>query len=152
MLQGGNRLAAVIAAPLGSFLGGLIGWRGAFFILVPVGVARVRLAGPRPALDAGRRDRPDRGNAFRLLANRTFALGMTAMTLFFAGQFALSTYLRPFLEVVTALDVNDALAGAARGRPCRAGRDLLISFLLRGAPERGAGRVFPRLSRRSPCS
>ena len=39
MLQGGTALAAVIAAPLGSFLGGLIGWRGAFFIVVPIGIA-----------------------------------------------------------------------------------------------------------------
>src|SRR5207245_7998238 len=31
MLQGGTAFASVIAAPLGSFLGGLIGWRGAFF-------------------------------------------------------------------------------------------------------------------------
>lgn len=38
MLQGGTAFASVIAAPLGSFLGGLIGWRGAFFIVVPVGI------------------------------------------------------------------------------------------------------------------
>jgi len=36
ILNGGNALATVIAAPLGSFLGGLIGWRGAFFFVVPV--------------------------------------------------------------------------------------------------------------------
>jgi len=38
MLQGGTALASVLAAPLGSFLGGLIGWRGAFFIVVPAGI------------------------------------------------------------------------------------------------------------------
>lgn len=32
ILNGGNALATVIAAPAGSFLGGLIGWRGAFFL------------------------------------------------------------------------------------------------------------------------
>jgi predicted MFS family arabinose efflux permease len=31
IFNGGNALATVIAAPMGSFLGGLIGWRGAFF-------------------------------------------------------------------------------------------------------------------------
>ncbi|MDN5485942.1 MAG: MFS transporter, partial [Pseudomonas sp.] len=38
IVNGGNALATVIAAPLGSFLGGLIGWRGAFFCVVPVAV------------------------------------------------------------------------------------------------------------------
>lgn len=35
ILNGGNALATTVAAPLGSFLGGLIGWRGAFFCVVP---------------------------------------------------------------------------------------------------------------------
>ena len=36
ILNGGNALATVIAAPLGSFLGAVIGWRGTFFCIVPV--------------------------------------------------------------------------------------------------------------------
>src|SRR3954463_5036078 len=36
IVNGGNALATVIAAPMGSFLGGLIGWRWAFFCIVPV--------------------------------------------------------------------------------------------------------------------
>src|SRR4051794_38642226 len=36
MLNGGNALATTVAAPLGSFLGQYIGWRGAFFSLVPL--------------------------------------------------------------------------------------------------------------------
>jgi predicted MFS family arabinose efflux permease len=35
IVNGGNALATVIAAPLGSFLGGFIGWRGAFFEVAP---------------------------------------------------------------------------------------------------------------------
>ncbi|HEX5276948.1 MAG TPA: MFS transporter, partial [Fluviicoccus sp.] len=31
VFNGGNALATVVAAPLGSYLGGVIGWRGAFF-------------------------------------------------------------------------------------------------------------------------
>ena len=42
-------------------------------------------------------------NVFRLLARRQVALGMTAILLLFMGQFALFTYLRPFLETVTAV-------------------------------------------------
>ncbi len=39
LLQGGTAFALVLAAPLGSFLGGFIGWRGTFFITVPIGIA-----------------------------------------------------------------------------------------------------------------
>ncbi|MFX6066963.1 MFS transporter, partial [Acinetobacter baumannii] len=36
ILNGGNALATTVAAPLGSFLGQYVGWRGAFFCVVPV--------------------------------------------------------------------------------------------------------------------
>ena len=36
VLNGGNALATTVAAPLGSFLGQYIGWRGAFFVVVPL--------------------------------------------------------------------------------------------------------------------
>src|SRR5690349_6243824 len=36
MLNGGNALAAIVAPPLGSFLGQYVGWRGAFFAVVPL--------------------------------------------------------------------------------------------------------------------
>lgn len=35
IFNGGNALATVVAAPLGSYLGSTIGWRGAFLCLVP---------------------------------------------------------------------------------------------------------------------
>jgi len=44
-----------------------------------------------------------------LLRNRIVALGMAAAALAFLGQFALSTYLRPYLESVTGLSI-DALS------------------------------------------
>lgn len=105
MLQGGTALASVIAAPLGSFLGGLIGWRGAFFIVVPVGVFGFvwqLLVLPKlpPTNDVSV------GSMVCLLRNRIFAIGMAATTLAFMGQFAASTYFRPFLDSVTGLDVN----------------------------------------------
>ena len=105
MLQGGTAFASVIAAPLGSFLGGLIGWRGAFFIVVPIGLAAIvwQLA-VLPRMPVARQ--ASEGKMFGLLGNRVFAIGMAATTLAFMGQFALSTYLRPFLESVTGLDVN----------------------------------------------
>lgn len=38
-INGGNALAATIAAPLGSFLGQLVGWWGAFVLVIPLAVA-----------------------------------------------------------------------------------------------------------------
>ncbi len=100
MLNGGNALATVIGAPLGSFLGGLIGWRGAFFCVVPMAIAAtVWQALALPALPTERRD--GGSGMLTLLRRRTVLLGLTASALLFMGQFALYTYLRPFLEQVT---------------------------------------------------
>ncbi|MDT0131523.1 MFS transporter, partial [Acinetobacter baumannii] len=53
ILNGGNALATVIAAPAGSYLGAVIGWRGAFFCLVPVAaIALAWLLFSLPALRA----------------------------------------------------------------------------------------------------
>ncbi|TPK05960.1 MFS transporter [Mesorhizobium sp. B2-5-9] len=105
MLQGGTAFATVVAAPLGSFLGGLIGWRSAFFIVVPIGLTAIvwQLA-VLPSMPA--EEPVSAGRMVGLLGNRAFAIGMAATTLAFMGQFSLSTYLRPFLEGITGLDVN----------------------------------------------
>lgn len=38
IFNAGNALATVVAAPLGSYLGATVGWRGAFLCLVPMAV------------------------------------------------------------------------------------------------------------------
>lgn len=104
ILNGGNALATVIAAPAGSYLGGVIGWRGAFFCLVPVPtLALAWLWFSLPALRPEHRQAP--ASMFALLKRPAVCLGMAAASLFFMGQFALFTYLRPFLETVTRVDV-----------------------------------------------
>ena len=45
-------------------------------------------------------------NPFKLLKQPSVALGMAAVSVFFMGQFALFTYLRPFLETVTRVSVS----------------------------------------------
>jgi predicted MFS family arabinose efflux permease len=105
ILNGGNALAATVAAPLGSFLGAIIGWRGAFFCVVPLAViAFVWLRSTLPSLPAERSS--GAGAPFRLLGRPPVALGMAAILFLFMGQFALFTYLRPFLEGVTGVDVT----------------------------------------------
>ncbi len=105
ILNGGNALAATIAAPLGSYVGSLIGWRWAFFSVVPL--AAVALAWQLMTIPSMRSDRPSASmNVFTLLRRPSVAYGMAAILLLFMGQFALFTYLRPFLETVTKVDVS----------------------------------------------
>jgi predicted MFS family arabinose efflux permease len=105
MLNGGNALAATVAAPVGSFLGQYIGWRGAFFCVVPLGaLTLVWLFASLPSMPSERGSRG--GTVFRVLRRRQIPLGMLAVTLFFMGQFALYTFLRPFLESVTRVNVS----------------------------------------------
>jgi predicted MFS family arabinose efflux permease len=105
IFNGGNALATVVAAPLGSYLGGVVGWRGAFLCLAPLALIALAWqsislpplpAKPRPAAS---------GSAFGLLKNPLVALGMLAVGTFFMGQFMLFTFVRPFLETVTGVDV-----------------------------------------------
>jgi predicted MFS family arabinose efflux permease len=104
LLNGGNALATTIAAPLGSFLGQYIGWRGAFFAVVPLGALTLAwqfLVLPRlPATEATRS-----GGVFRVLRRPGVPMGIAAVTVLFVGQFALFTYVRPFLETVTGVSV-----------------------------------------------
>ncbi|CAI8716401.1 MFS transporter [Pseudomonas sp. IT-P291] len=104
IVNGGNALATVIAAPLGSFLGALIGWRGAFLCVIPVAiVACVWLSVSLPPMKSQRGS--GTRNVFRLMKSVPVALGMLAVSVFFMGQFMLFTYLRPFLETVTHVSV-----------------------------------------------
>jgi len=106
LFNGGNALATVIAAPLGSALGTLVGWRGAFLVLVPLAVIgwcwqRASL----PSMKVSSTIAPTQGGGLRgLLRQRRIALGMLAVGLFFMGQFTLFTYVRPYLETVTQVE------------------------------------------------
>jgi predicted MFS family arabinose efflux permease len=105
ILNGGNALAATIAAPLGSFLGQYIGWRGVFFSVVPLAaITFVWLLATLPSMPS--RTRANLLAAFQVLRRPGVPIGMAAAALFFMGQFALFTYLRPFLETVTLVNVS----------------------------------------------
>ncbi|EHJ95404.1 MFS family transporter [Agrobacterium tumefaciens 5A] len=105
LLQGGTAMAIVAAAPLGSFLGSLIGWRNTFLVTVPIGLAvLVWQMAVLPNVPSAKT--VSVGAMFGLLRNRTFAIGMAATAATFIGMNSLSIYLRPFLEHVTRLDIN----------------------------------------------
>lgn len=106
IFNGGNALATVVAAPLGSYLGATIGWRGAFFFLVPVAiVAFIWQCFSLPNMEANK-DRQSHSAIFQLFRRPIVSIGLLACGLFFIGQFALFTYVRPFLETVPQVDIS----------------------------------------------
>ncbi|WP_368544302.1 MFS transporter [Enterobacter soli] len=104
IFNGGNALATVVAAPLGSYLGATIGWRGAFLCLVPLAIVAFIwqcVSLPRMAPTNRRATR-------RCLFRQPYVLvGLMACGVFFMGQFALFTYVRPFLESVTRVSASE---------------------------------------------
>ncbi|NYU10284.1 transcriptional regulator [Enterobacteriaceae bacterium CCUG 67584] len=104
IFNGGNALATVVAAPLGSYLGATIGWRGAFLCLVPVAIiAFIWQCFSLPKMENGR---AAQGTVLRLFRQPVVRVGLLACGLFFMGQFALFTYVRPFLETVTHVSAS----------------------------------------------
>lgn len=98
----GLSAATIFAAPMGSYLGTLAGWRMVFVAAAALGllVFLFQLA-TLPSL-------PPRGQSrFRtmleVLSRRYVSRAMLAILLIFVGHFAFFTYIRPFLEGVTGL-------------------------------------------------
>ncbi|MCI8211429.1 transporter [Pseudomonas sp. S25] len=98
----GIAIGTVVAVPLGSYMGGLYGWRSAFFAAAAVGMVTLafqsftlpRLAPRRPA-----RLR----TVLEVLVRPGIAMGMFGCVLVHSGHFAMFTYVRPFLEGTTGI-------------------------------------------------
>ncbi|WP_045858184.1 MFS transporter [Raoultella terrigena] len=98
-------VATVVAAPLGSYLGGMIGWRNVFIICaLPSLVALFWQLWVLPSM------RPESAGSFatlfKVLRRPGMLGGMLATILIFSGHFAFFTYLRPFLETVALASVE----------------------------------------------
>ena len=109
VFNSGNALAVVIAAPLGAYLGELIGWRGAFLSLIPIAVITfIWQSLSLPSMPPVAKEKEAAGifAVFTQLKRKVVVVGMLAVGLFFLGQFSLYTYIRPFLETVTGVDVT----------------------------------------------
>ncbi|PBO08033.1 MFS transporter [Aeromonas salmonicida] len=98
----GNAVATAFAAPIGSYLGGLIGWRGVFWLLVPLVVLNLLwMALCLPSMRSQARPH----SAFHLMRRPNVAIAIMGVTLTFAGAFSAFTYFRPFLETRTQVDL-----------------------------------------------
>ncbi|HEH9419307.1 TPA: MFS transporter [Aeromonas sobria] len=98
----GNAVATAFAAPIGSYLGGLIGWRGVFWLLVPLVVLNLLwMALSLPSMRSPARPH----SAFRLMRRPNIAIAIMGVMLTFAGAFSAFTYFRPFLETRTQVSL-----------------------------------------------
>jgi predicted MFS family arabinose efflux permease len=105
LMYGGQAIAAAFAAPVGSYLGGIFGWRAVFWALTPiVAVNLVWHMLALPSLPA--RQRQDVRAMVDLLKRPYFQRGLIACMLSWGSAFTMFTYLRPFLEQVTGVDVT----------------------------------------------
>lgn len=105
VIFGAVSIALVIAAPLGSFLGGVIGWRNVFNAAALMGVlCTLWVLKVLPSLPG---EAPhQQQNMFGLLKRPGVMAGMCAIFMAFAGQFAFFTYIRPVYMTLAGFDVD----------------------------------------------
>lgn len=105
IIFGAVSIALVIAAPLGSFLGGLIGWRNVFNGAAVMGVlCTLWVLKALPSLPG--ESAAQQQNMFGLLKRPGVMAGMCAIFMAFAGQFAFFTYIRPLYMTLAGFDVD----------------------------------------------
>ena len=96
----GLAVASAFAAPIGSYAGGIIGWRGVFWAMTPLAVVTLFWQWlSLPSMEPQTTNPV--GKLFGLLKRRHIAFGMAGVMLTYAGVFASFTYLRAFLESYT---------------------------------------------------
>ncbi|ENT8519106.1 purine ribonucleoside efflux pump NepI [Raoultella ornithinolytica] len=105
VIFGAVSIALVIAAPLGSFLGGVIGWRNVFNAAAVMGIlCTLWVLKVLPSLPG---EAPhQQQNMFGLLKRPGVMAGMCAIFMAFAGQFAFFTYIRPVYMTLAGFDVD----------------------------------------------
>ena len=105
VIFGAVSIALVIAAPLGSFLGGIIGWRNVFNAAAVMGVlCTIWVVRSLPSLPG--EPSHQKQNMFSLLQRPGVMAGMIAIFMSFAGQFAFFTYIRPVYMTLAGFDVD----------------------------------------------
>ena len=100
----GVSAATVFAAPVGSYVGDIVGWRNVFLGAAVLGaIALVVQLATLPSLPP--RGHSRFGTLVEVLTRPGVGFAMVAILLVFTGHFAFFTYIRPFLETVTGVGV-----------------------------------------------
>ncbi len=101
----GISAATIFAAPVGSYLGDIWGWRPVFLAGAGLGAITLILQlATLPRMPS--RSLPQFGTLAELLSRRHVAIALLAALLVFSGHMAMFTYLRPYLESVTQVGVT----------------------------------------------
>jgi len=101
----GIAIGTVVSVPLGSYLGGLYGWRVAFMAAAAVGLLTLIFQWfTVPSMAPRKMART--ASVLELLRRPGIAVGMAGCVLAHTGQYALFTYIRPALENIAHLDVD----------------------------------------------
>ena len=99
LMFSGLTLANVLGVPAGTALGQALGWRAAFWAIVPIGLAAATaLFFLVPQQEAGKSDLI---HEFRVLRRPQVLLGMLMSTLTSASLFCVYTYVAPTLLLIT---------------------------------------------------
>ena len=102
ILFSGVSIATIVAVPLGSYLGGLYGWRSVFLFATLIGVVTLlSQMAFLPRLVTRHTSRLE--TLVEVLRRPGVRLGMLCCVLVFGGHFALFTYVRPFFETVAGV-------------------------------------------------
>ena len=105
LIFAGVSLATVVSTPLGSWLGALVGWRAVFLWSAGFGAIGLLLQWRTlPAMAAT--GSTSIGTIFRVLLRAGVWQGIVCVTLVFTGQFALFTFIRPFIETALGASVG----------------------------------------------
>ncbi len=109
---GGFTLATAFAAPFGTYLSGIFGWRIPFFGIAAVGAVAFFLN--RAAIPAQKRDPESKpvtlADQIRLVTHPHVLLMLAVTILGYGGTFATFTYISPILQEVTHLSPEDLSA------------------------------------------
>ena len=104
----GIAVGTVVSVPLGSYLGGIYGWRSAFFAAAALGVITLGIQFfALPRLAPGETARP--GAILEVVRRPGILKGMLGCVLVHGGHYALFTYIRPLLEATVGVR-GDGLA------------------------------------------
>jgi predicted MFS family arabinose efflux permease len=105
----GVSAATIFAAPFGSYVGEVAGWRAVFVMAAGLGMLALAVQFatlPHMAPHGLTRLR----TLIEVLSRPQIGLAMFAIILVFAGHFAFFTYIRPFLETVSGVGVSGLAA------------------------------------------
>lgn len=101
----GIAVGTVVSVPLGSYLGGMFGWRSAFYASAGIGVVTLAFQWlTLPSLMPQRTAKTI--TVLQVLLRPGIAVGMLGCVLAHMGHYALFTYIRPFLESTVGIGAD----------------------------------------------